>query len=137
MSEKVVTAVAVTPGQCRVCGTELAPHALACPACGALVHTDKLKQLAATADAATRAGDLAKAREEWESALQYLPVGSQQHTTIRSRVTDLAKRIESAGPSAATKPPVEGSWWRRGGAMIVTIAVLLIGKLKFLLLGLT
>jgi Zn-dependent protease len=132
-----VRAVAIDPGVCRVCGTELSPHALACPACGALVHTEKLKQLAASADAATRAGDLVKAREEWEAALRLLPDESQQSTTIRGRVTDLSKRIESAGPSASTKPPADGSWWRRGGAAVVAIAVLLIGKLKFLLMGLT
>jgi Zn-dependent protease len=132
-----VNAVAIDPGVCRVCGTELAPHALACPACGALVHAEKLKQFAANADAATRSGDLSRAREEWEAALRFLPVESQQYTTIRSRVTDLTKRLESAGPSATSKPPAEGSWWRRGGAAIVAIVVLLIGKLKFLLMGLT
>jgi Zn-dependent protease len=124
-------------GRCERCGTELAPHALACPACGALVHAEKLKQIAGNADAAARAGDLARAREEWEAALRFLPVESQQHTTIRGRIADLTKRIESAGPSAAVKPPAEGAWWRRGGAVIITLAVLLIGKLKFLLLGLT
>jgi len=130
-------ALAIDVGVCRACGTELSPHALACPACGALVHTEKLKQLAGNADAATRAGDLARARDEWEAALRFLPVESRQYMTIRGRVTDLTKRIESAGPSAATKPSADGSWWRRGGAAIVTIAVLLIGKLKFLLMGLT
>ena len=39
---------------------------------------------------------------------------------------------------AAAKPKVDGeSWWKRGGAAIVTMGLLLIGKLKFLLLGLT
>jgi hypothetical protein len=53
--------------RCNRCGTELAPHALACPACGALIHAEKLKEIAANADVATRAGDLAKARDEWET----------------------------------------------------------------------
>ena len=123
--------------QCVRCATELAPHALACPACGTLVHTEKLKQLAAAANGALTAGDLAGAREQWEQALRFLPPESQQYATIRARVTDLTKRIDATVP-AESKPKTEGdSWWKRGGAAIVTIGLLLIGKLKFLLLGLT
>jgi Zn-dependent protease len=124
--------------RCVRCGTELAPHALACPACGTLVHAEKLKQLASNADVATREGDFVRARDAWQSALRFLPVESQQHEVIRGRVSDLTRRIE--GTTSATgmaKPAEHGSWWRRSGAAIVSIAVLLIGKLKFLLLGLT
>jgi Zn-dependent protease len=123
--------------QCGRCGTELAPHALACPACGALVYAAQLKQLAADADDAMRDGDLVRAREEWQSALRLLPVESQQHDVIRGRVSDLTKRIESTTGLGAAKPAEHGSWWRRSGAAAISIAVLLIGKLKFLLLGLT
>jgi Zn-dependent protease len=123
--------------QCVRCATELAPHALACPACGTLVHAEKLKQLAAAASGALTAGDLVGARERWEAALRFLPPESQQYATIRARVTDLTKRIDAAAPVEST-PKAEGdSWWKRGGAAIVTIGLLLIGKLKFLLLGLT
>ena len=122
--------------RCGQCGTELAPHAVACPACGALLHSEKLKQIAASADQAARAGDLATAREQWEAALRFLPVESRQYETIRARITDLTKRIEAA-PSAKPRPHSEGGWLRRGGAAVVGIALLLIGKLKFLLLGLT
>ena len=123
--------------QCARCGTELAPHALACPACGTLVHGEKLKQLASSADAATREGDLVGAREHWQSALRFLPDESHQHAVIRSRVADLTKRLEGTSASGAAKPAAHGPWWRRSGAALVSIAVLLIGKLKFLLLGLT
>ena len=122
--------------RCERCGTELAPHALACPACGALVHAERLKQIAASAHEASAAGDLAKARDLWESALRFLPVESRQHERIRTTVTGLTQRIE-ATPSAKPTAPAQSGWWRRGGAAIVSIAVLLIGKLKFLLLGLT
>ena len=132
------TATVVDRGRCVRCGTELAPHALACPACGTLVHAEKLKQLASGADAATRDGDLVRARDQWESALRFLPFESQQHEVIRGRVSDLTKRIERTTPmTGAARPAEHGSWWRRSGAAIVSIAVLLIGKLKFLLLGLT
>lgn len=135
MSNGALTALADRP-LCGRCGTELAPNALACPACLSLVHTEKLKELAASAERATAAGELAEARGEWETALGLLPVGSQQHTAIRGRVADLTQRIEGTAGTPA-KPAVEGAWWRRGAAMAVTLGLLLIGKLKFLLLGLT
>ena len=122
---------------CVRCGTELAPHALACPACGTLVHTNKLKQLAATADEAAAAGELTTARERWEEALRFLPTDSKQHTTITSRITELTKRIEGATSPVAAPPKADSSWWKRGGAAIVTIGLLALGKLKFLVLGLT
>jgi len=118
------------------CGTELPPHALACPACASLVHAEKLKQIAAAADAATSRGDLVAARDAWETALRFLPAQAQQTAIIRERVSDLTSRITAQTP-AANQPSPEAPWWRRGAAAIVTVAVLLIGKLKFLLLGLT
>lgn len=125
--------------RCDQCFTELAPHTLACPACGALVHADKLKTLAANAESAASAGELLQAREAWEAALRFLPVESQQYVAIRSRITDLTRRIDSETPTLAAKAKAgnEGSWWQRGGAAIVSVGLLLIGKLKFLLLGLT
>ena len=131
-------AAVVEKSRCARCGTELAPHALACPACGTLVHGDKLRVLAANAESATSAGEWAQARNAWDAALQLLPVESQQYATIRARVTDLTKKIEAASGIRGRKATEDdGSWWRRGGAAIVGIALLLIGKLKFLLLGLT
>jgi Zn-dependent protease len=100
------------------------------------VHADDLKRLAASADAATTAGDLVRAREQWDAALRLLPAGSQQHEVIRARLADLTKRIDAANPTVA-KPAAGGPWWRQGGAAIVSVGLLLIGKLKFLLLGLT
>lgn len=124
--------------RCVRCATELAPHALACPACGTLVHADKLKQLAISADSAASGGALVRAREQWETALRFLPVESQQHAVIRGRVADLTKRIDGETPVlAGSRSDAHGPWWRRGGAAIVSVALLLVGKLKFLLLGLT
>jgi Zn-dependent protease len=121
---------------CASCGTELSPEALACPACAALVHAEQLKQLAADADAATRAGDAATARNHWTTALALLPPDSQQYAAIRDRVTEITRSIESSSADeaagAATSP-----WWRRGLPGLATAAVLLASKLKFLLLGLT
>jgi len=128
----------LTPVNCSRCGTELPPNALACPACASLIHADRLKLLAAEAEAATRNGDLATARDRWADALALLPAGSQQHTAIRAGHADLAQRIDAqsrtdGAPSAAGGLP----WWRRGAPGIATLALLLLSKLKFLLLGLT
>jgi Zn-dependent protease/nitrogen fixation protein len=132
------TALFADKSRCAHCSTELPPHALACPACGALVHAEQLKQLAATAESAASGGALVRAREAWELALRLLPRDSKQHAVIEARVAELAKRIESTpSGSSAAKPSADAPWWRRGGAAIVSVAVLLIGKLKFLLLGLT
>jgi Zn-dependent protease len=127
----------LTPIHCARCSTELRPDALACPACGTLIHADTLKQVAAEADVATRAGDLVSARNQWAIALSLLPAHSQQHAVIRDRVAGIGRSIDSpaaeAAPAAAGKTP----WWRRGAPGLITVALVLIGKLKFLLLGLT
>ena len=102
------------------------------------MHADELKQLATDADAATNAGELVKAREYWDAALRFLPASSQQHTVIRGRVADLTKRIAAATPTTGgAKPAADGSWFRRSGVAIITVGLFAIGKLKFLLLGLT
>ena len=122
---------------CSACGTELAPHALACPACKTLVHAAKLKELASTAEAATAGGDVVRARDSWNSALRLLPSDSQQSAVIRERVTALTAQIDASTPAASKSARTDAPWWRRGAAGVVTLFVLLIGKLKFLLLGLT
>ena len=127
----------MTPIHCTRCGTQLPPDALACPACASLIHADALKQLAADADVATRAGDLVSARNHWTTALRLLPAQSRQHAVISGRLADLTPRIDAA---AVDGPPVTAGrlpWWRRGALGLVTVALILISKLKFLLLGLT
>jgi Zn-dependent protease len=126
----------LTPTHCASCGTELAPDALACPACGSLIHAGALKQLAADAATATHAGDPVSARSHWQAALRFLPAHAQQHAAIRDRIAELTRRID-AGPERAPAATGETRWWRRGAAGLVTAALLLISKLKFLLLGLT
>jgi Zn-dependent protease len=111
--------------------------ALACPACGSLIHSDRLKELAATVDASLQAGDLEAARSHWIAALELLPVQSQQHAIIQSRIGELSQRIDATRGQASTAAPVEGQWWRRYTAGAATVVVLLLTKLKFLLLGLT
>jgi Zn-dependent protease len=127
----------LTPPHCARCGTELPPDALACPACASLVHSDALRQLAAEGDAATQSGDLVSARNRWTRALSLLPAHSQQHAAIRDRIADLTRRIDAGPAGPAGSATDEIPWWRRGALGLVTIVMLLLGKLKFLLLGLT
>jgi Zn-dependent protease len=119
---------------CTSCGTELAASALACPSCGALVHSEDLKRLAAEAEATSSAGDLETARARWQAALALLPLASQQHAMVRERIVDLSRRLEDA-PAPSTSE--RSSAWRRGLAGAASLGLLLLGKLKFLLLGLT
>lgn len=121
---------------CATCGTEIPPHALACPACAALIHAETLKQIAARAEEAAGAGELEHARNEWEKALRFLPPDSRQHTVIRDRIAELTRRIEAAAPKRA-RPAAAKPGWRRALGSALAVGALLLGKLKFLLLGLT
>ena len=125
----------MTPTHCARCGTELAPDALACPACAALIHADTLKELAAKADMAARAGDLASARNDWTRALELLPIHSEQHAVIRGRLAEIARSMDASTDAHAAGEKT--SWWRRGAPGVIAVVVALLGKLKFLLLGLT
>ena len=121
---------------CPQCGTELVANALACPACRAIINADQLKALAASATDLNARGQLVDARDTWLQALELLPASTQQHVTISARVADLTKRIE-ASADAKSKPKLHGPWWKRGILAAATVLFLLLGKLKFLLLGLT
>lgn len=130
-----------TPIHCVSCGTELAPSALVCPACRALIHATSLKQLAADAEAATRGGDRFAARELWSQALQLLPPGSQQHAVITTRLAALSREIAEQGLVAPSSDSGDAAdrrpWWQQGITGIGMLVLTLGSKLKFLLLGLT
>ena len=119
---------------CARCGTELSSVALACPACSALVHRERLEELAHRADAATAANDSAAARALWQEARDLVPLHSEQHAMIGARLEALP--LDQALPPTTTHSAT-GSWWARAGGAAVLIGALLIGKLKFLVLGLT
>src|SRR2546426_7549939 len=71
---------------CAGCGAILAPALLACPACQRLVHSERLKELARLAGAASDAGD---ALGHWRDALALLPAGSAQVAEIKKRMAAL------------------------------------------------
>ncbi len=124
--------------RCAQCGTELAPSALACPSCQTLVHADRLRLLAARAEACTAEGRLADARGAWEEALTLLPATSQQHSVIVARLQALAARIADADPNLGGDPaPAQGPWYKRWAGGLGAVGLLLLTKGKFLLLGLS
>jgi Zn-dependent protease len=124
------------PRTCARCSTELSALALVCPACSALVYRERLQDLAARASSATTAGDRATARALWEEARALVPVESEQYQQIGERLGVLSDETPAPStPGVTTRS--NANWWKSGAAAAVTIGVLLIGKLKFLLLGLT
>lgn len=129
-----------TPGVCDRCGTELPPATLACPSCGALIHRARLKQLADVATAAVASGDRAGAIPHWQEALALVPVGSEQHRIIGVRIGELSLALNDRAPARAPSADSSGStksWWGQAIGAAVGVALLVGGKLKFLLLGLT
>ena len=124
------------PSACARCSTELSGLALVCPSCSALVYRERLEDLAARASSATDAGDRATARALWEEARTLVPPQSEQYRQMGDRLAALADDVPGL-PSTAQTDHSNRSWWTRGGAAAATIGFLLIGKLKFLLLGLT
>ena len=133
----VSAGAAHAPPSCARCRTELAPALLSCPACHTLVHADALKELATTAQRLTLDGKLEEARGLWFRALELLPPMSKQVLVIRARVDDLTRRINGDRPTGASTPDKGGGWWKQGAAGAVAVLLFSLGKLKFLLLGLT
>lgn len=126
--------------RCRDCGTHVAPATLSCPACRALVHRDRLQLLASEAAQQSSRGELVQARESWQSALTLLPASSQQHADIGFRIAALDSRIAagaSADSGAARSIDPARPGWKRWLAPVGAVLVLVVGKLKFLLLGLS
>jgi Zn-dependent protease len=124
--------------RCAGCSTELAPAILSCPACHALVYRDLLKSLAAQAAQQSERGELMEAKMTWQRARTLLPVGVQQHTEVGARIAALDVSLRNATAAKSTTPKVvEGPRWRRILSSIGAALLLALGKLKFLLLGLS
>ncbi len=140
------------PELCPGCGGEIAPGLLACPSCRRLVHGDTLKERAAQAEDAQSRGDLQAALGHWRMVLALLPSESRQYTIVSERIAQVGRQIDqSPRPSAAN--PEENDHWggissagKYGGitgAILLGcwkfkfLGLLVLGKAKFLLLGLT
>jgi Zn-dependent protease len=137
--------VVAMAAHCARCHTELGPALLSCPACGALVHTARLQELAARAESLEAEGDLSGALAAWSEARTLLPADSGQHQAVTTRMEGVAGRLERGeGKKAAKKAKgAEGGAKAGIGATILlalaklkTFLFLALTKAKFLLLGL-
>jgi Zn-dependent protease len=147
----------VTAASCPACGSQIAPRLLSCPSCQRLVHADRLKELAAAAQGAESQGEPARALPGWREALALLPPESRQYAAIAERIAQLGRQVEARpAPLAAKAAPTNNATassgspgWSGGmaGGILGTLAlalwkfkflaVFLLTKAKFLLLGLT
>jgi Zn-dependent protease len=116
--------VTAVPTRCLQCGAEVAPSLLACPACGRLVHADRLTALAASAEHHERDGRTHDAVTAWRSALVLLPAEAPQVAAIRARIDGLTRVLDRAPAPPARLP----RWLAPLGA-----AGLLLWKFKFVL----
>lgn len=117
---------------CPDCRTEIAPGLLSCPSCARLVYSDKLRELARTAELAEGEARWTDALTAWREAAQYLPPGTRQREMAQSRIAALSSRVDTAGHRPAQP------WWKRASALgPVGVLAAILGKAKFLLLGFT
>lgn len=133
MSDLLVSPATPAAGVCAGCGSQLAAGLLGCPACGRLLHADELRRLAAEAEAATEAGERARAAELWYQALALLPAGTRQRDAIAARIAALGP-LDGPAPGRA-KP--HGSRGAAAMSALGAAALLVATKAKLLLLGLT
>jgi Zn-dependent protease len=120
---------------CANCGSAVSSDALNCPSCGKLTHAQEFDSLAQHAKLAGQAGDWHGAKAAWEKALPLLPPGSSEYRTVAGRIESLDKQLADKnvwGKRAAKLGPVGVAVWK-----FKTIALLALGKAKFVLLGLT
>ena len=115
---------------CKRCSSELAPGALACEQCHALVHSEQLDQLAVEAKALEAKGDLSHARERWLTGLQLLPPNSRQASWIQQHVRQLDTSANLIQPA----PQSENKWAKRLGPLGPIAILLAKGKTLFLAL---
>jgi Zn-dependent protease len=141
---------APTRTACVRCGSQLAPRLLVCPSCHTLVHAERLKQVAADAQAAETAGDTTAALERWREAISLLPGEAPQYAVISARIAVLGKNapsLEQTKQKAAEEKLRSRFGNGKLGGIMGAIAVvllkakwviiLLLGKMKLLFLGFT
>jgi Zn-dependent protease len=121
--------------KCDRCGASLAPGALMCNQCQAMVHARRLEELATSARAHQERHELVAAHSDWQAALELLPADSSQAAWVRAKLDELFQAIRNE----AAKSNAPG--WTRKLGPFAPIALLLVKgkfflsllKLKFLL----
>ena len=120
--------------ECPRCKSALAPAALVCGTCHALLHSTTLEQLSASARLHEERRDYAEARSDWLKALELLPPDSSQAEWINGNL----RRLETLAGAASAAD--RHAWARKFGPfapLIILLAnskfLLALFKLKFLL----
>jgi len=127
--------LSATSTPCSNCGSALAPEALSCTSCGRLAHAQEFEALSQHAKLAGQSKDWLGAKLAWERALVLLPPDSSEYRTVKARIRNIdlqlsdknvwAKRLAKLGPVGVVL-------WK-----FKTVALLVLAKGKFVLLGLT
>jgi len=120
---------------CANCGSAVASDALSCSSCGRLTHAQEFEALAQHAKLAGQAGDWNGAKLAWEKALPLLPPDSKEYRTVAARIENINHQLSGKNVWArwaAKLGPVGVVLWK-----FKTIALLVLTKAKFVLLGLT
>jgi Zn-dependent protease len=127
--------ISAAPETCGRCGKPLAPGALVCGTCQAMVHANRLEELAASARAHEERRELVAAHSDWQAALELLPADSSQAVWVRTKLAELFEAIRDE--AAKDKAP---GWTAKLGPFAPIVLLLLKGKfflsllkLKFLL----
>lgn len=119
---------------CPECSHWLPPGTLACPDCHAMVYAAHLRKLAIAATAEENAQHWTEAREIWQTALHWVPVGTKQAEALEQRVVLLDQRLRGVADRKA-------KWSKRLGPFAPVLfflakaktVLLLLFKAKFLL----
>jgi Zn-dependent protease len=117
------------------CAAALAPGALVCSGCQAMVHAQRLEELAASAQLHEERKELVAAQGDWQAALEFLPADSSQAAWVRAKVAEL---LHTNRPNTAKSGSTR--WTRKLGPFAPIALILTKGKfflallkLKFLL----
>jgi Zn-dependent protease len=105
------------------------------------VHAAELERLASDAEQAQQGGDVARAIASWERALALLPESTKQHQSIGARLMELRKQ-HAPQAVAERHGPWKGAAAGAGTVALLVwkfkfVAIFLLTKAKFLILGLT
>jgi Zn-dependent protease len=127
--------LSATSTPCSNCGSALAPDALSCASCGRLTHAQEFEALSQHAKLAGQSKDWHGAKLAWERALAFLPPDSSEYRTVKARIQNIDLQLSDKNVWAkrfAKLGPVGVILWK-----FKTVALLVLAKGKFVLLGLT
>jgi Zn-dependent protease len=121
---------------CKRCAAPLASDALVCVRCHALIHSEGLEQISATARLLEDQRDFKAARDEWSKAVPLLPLNSRQAAWIQTHVERLAVSV-NAPPPVPTRSAKWPKWLAPAVPIVVALskgkAILALFNAKFLL----